>query len=219
MAIYGYTRVSTTGQSQNGGSLDVQARQLSGWAQMKGVELDMICSDPATSGSIPVTERPEGAKMMAKLKKGDAIVAVKLDRLFRDARDCLNTVHLLRERGVSLFLLDMGFDDLCSNGLSRFFLTMASGFAEMERERIRERILTTKADRRERGKFNGGYVPFGFTVGPDKQLQEVPEQQTVIRRVRSMREAGSKFQQIKDALAADGVKISMGLLHKIASAD
>jgi DNA invertase Pin-like site-specific DNA recombinase len=46
--------------------------------------------------------------------------ASKLDRCFRSARDCLNTVHALKERRASFFLLDLagGGDDLSGNGQS-----------------------------------------------------------------------------------------------------
>ena len=43
-----------------------------------------------------------------KLKKGDIVIAPKLDRLFRSALDALQVVEDLKKRGVSLHLLDLG---------------------------------------------------------------------------------------------------------------
>ena len=81
------------------------------------------------SGSVPVTERPEGGALFALLEKGDAVIAPKLDRLFRSALDALTMVEHLRKRGVALHLLDLG-GDISSNGLSKLFLTIAAAFAE-----------------------------------------------------------------------------------------
>jgi DNA invertase Pin-like site-specific DNA recombinase len=68
------------------------------------------------SGSIPVAERPARGALFAKLRKGDAVIAPKLDRLFRSALDALQTVQAFRERGFSLHLLDLG-GDISGNGL------------------------------------------------------------------------------------------------------
>ena len=40
MAIYGYCRVSTARQANEGESLDVQRRQIEGYAHMHGLALD-----------------------------------------------------------------------------------------------------------------------------------------------------------------------------------
>ena len=60
MATYGYVRVSPTQQADKGESLDVQRRQLEGWAHMQGVALGDVFVERAVSGSVPVGQRPEG---------------------------------------------------------------------------------------------------------------------------------------------------------------
>jgi Resolvase, N terminal domain len=87
MAVYGYVRVSTQAQTDEGVSLAVQRRQLEGWAMMMGRVLDRVFVEGGVSGSVPLQERPEGERMWTGLKRGDAIVAVKLDRVFRSALD------------------------------------------------------------------------------------------------------------------------------------
>src|SRR4029077_2974916 len=99
--------------------------------------------------------------LFAKLRKGDIVIAPKLDRLFRSALDALQVVGDLRKRRVSLHLLDLGAC-ISGNGLSKLFLTIAAAFAEAERDRIRERIGQVKADQKARGRYLGGKVPFGF---------------------------------------------------------
>jgi hypothetical protein len=124
MAVYGYCRVSTARQASEGESLDVQRPQIEGYAHMHGLTLRGVTVDEGVSGSIPVNERPKGGPLFAKLRKGDIVIAPKLDRLFRSALDALQVVEDLRKRGVSLHLLDLG-GDISGNGLSKLFLTIA----------------------------------------------------------------------------------------------
>ena len=83
MATFGYCRVSTAKQAAEGESLDVQRRQIEGYALMQGLTLDGVVVEEGVSGSIPVHERPKGGPLFAGLKKGDVVIAPKLDRLFR----------------------------------------------------------------------------------------------------------------------------------------
>jgi DNA invertase Pin-like site-specific DNA recombinase len=202
-------------QASEGESLDVQRRQLEGWAHMQGTTLDAVFVERGVSGSIPVTERPEGALLWSGLQKGDTLVASKLDRLFRSALDALQTVEDLKARGVSLVLLDLG-GDISGNGLSKLFLTIAAAFAEAERDRIRERVSQVKKDQRGRGRYLGGKVPYGFRVGPDGALEPVPEGQAAIRRAGELRAAGAPLRTIQASLAAEhGQRLSLDALSRI----
>jgi DNA invertase Pin-like site-specific DNA recombinase len=129
----------STARQVEGDSLEVQRRQIEGYALMHGLEIDALVVEEGVSGSVPVGERPKGGPLFAALRKGDAVVSPKLDRLFRSALDALTVVEDLRRRGVSLHLLDLG-GDISSNGLSKLFLTIAAAFSEAERDRIRERV-------------------------------------------------------------------------------
>jgi DNA invertase Pin-like site-specific DNA recombinase len=144
------------------------------------------------------------------------LVASKLDRLFRSALDALRAVEDLKSRGVSLVLLDLG-GDISGNGLSKLFLTIAAAFAEAERDRIRERITQVKRDQRQRRRYLGGKVPFGFRVGPDGGLEPVPDQQAVIRRAAEMRAGGAPLRAVRAALEAEhGARLSLDAIQRIA---
>ena len=207
MAVYGYCRVSTLEQANEGESLETQRRQIEGYAHMHGLAVDETLVERGVSGSVPVAERSEGARLYARLCKGDAIIVPKLDRLFRSALDALQTVADLKERGVSLHLLDLG-GDISGNGLSKLFLTIAAAFAEAERDRIRERISQAKADQKARGRFLGGTVPFGFTRGEGDELIPHDGQQKAIREMKRLRAQGMALRPIAEAMRAKGYQIS-----------
>src|SRR5215469_7729294 len=88
--VYGYCRVSTIAQADEGESLDVQRRQLNGYATMNGLSLDHVFIERGVSGSRPLADRPEGGKLLAVLQPGDVLITPKLDRMFRSALDALD---------------------------------------------------------------------------------------------------------------------------------
>ena len=207
MAIYGYCRVSTVRQATEGESLEVQQRQIEGYAHMHGLTLVGVVVEEGVSGSVPVAERPAAGPLFAKLTKGDVVVAPKLDRLFRSALDALKVVEDLKKRGVALHLLDLG-GDISGNGLSKLFLTIAAAFAEAERDRIRERIGQVKADQKARGRYLGGKVPFGFCRGEGGELVEATSEQEAIQEIVVLRAQGKALRAIAEAMQAKGYRIS-----------
>jgi len=207
MTVYGYVRVSTERQADEGESLGTQQRVVDGYVMMNGLTLDGIFVERGVSGSKPVGERAEGARLLAGLKAEDVVITPKLDRMFRSALDALEVLGRLKDRGVSLHMIDLG-GDATGNGVSKLVFTILSAVAEAERDRIRERIRDVKADQRKRQRYLGGIVPFGWRTGEDGALVEVPEQQRVIQRIVELRRKGLSLRAISASIAADGVKLS-----------
>src|SRR5437016_3982317 len=132
MAIYGYTRVSTDRQADEGESLGAQQRVIEGYAMMQGLAIDKIFVERGVSGSKPLNDRPEGAKLLAALQPGDTIITPKLDRMFRSALDALDVLGQIQRRGVDLHMIDLG-GDVTGNGISKLVFTILSAVAEAER--------------------------------------------------------------------------------------
>jgi putative DNA-invertase from lambdoid prophage Rac len=136
------------------------------------------------------------------VKSGDVIITAKLDRMFRSALDALGVLGDLKARKVSLHMIDLG-GDVTDNGISKLVFTILSAVAEAERDRIRERISTVKADQKARGAYLGGKVPYGYELvgeGKDKRLTPIAEQQRVIEFIHSMRAQGHPLRAIRAAL-------------------
>ena len=185
MAIYGYVRVSTAMQADNGESLDAQRRQVEGYAMQQGWDLDHVFVERGISGGKALADRPQGAKLVKRLRRGDTMVAPKLDRVFRSALDALQVCADLKRQGVALHLLDLG-GDVTGNGVAGLFMKVAAAFAEFERDRTSERQRDTKRNMKARGKYLGGYAPFGHRV-KDGALVEVPKEQAAIGTMVAMR--------------------------------
>lgn len=166
------------------------------------------------SGSKPLSERPEGGRLLVMLKPGDIVITPKLDRMFRSALNALDVLAQIKDRGVSLHMIDLG-GDVTGNGISKLVFTILSAVAEAERDRIRERIRDVKADRRRRRRYLGGLVPFGWKMEADGDLVEVPEQQKAIARAQRLRAKGLSLRAISSALEKQGVRISHETVKRI----
>ena len=218
MAVYGYTRVSTDRQADEGESLGTQERVIEGYAMMLGLKVNKMFVERGVSGAKPIGQRPEGARLLAILKQGDVLITPKLDRMFRSALDALDVLGQIQKRGVSLHMIDLG-GDVTGNGISKLVFTILSAVAEAERDRIRERIREVKADQRRRQRYLGGIVPFGWSVGSDGELVEVPEQQAAIKRAQKLRAKGLSLRAISAALAKSGVRLSHEGVKRIVAGD
>ncbi|MFC7478671.1 recombinase family protein [Dankookia sp. GCM10030260] len=215
MATYGYTRVSTARQTDEGESLVQQERKLAAYAMMQGLAINRLFVERGVSGAKPLHERPEGAALLAALRPGDTIITSKLDRMFRSALDALGVLSQLKEQDVSLHMIDLG-GDVTGNGISKLVFTILSAVAESERDRTRERVTDVKRDQRQRGRYLGGKVPYGYRVGPKGALQPIPEQQAAIRRAGELRAAGAPLRAIRETLGAEcGERLSLDALSRV----
>jgi putative DNA-invertase from lambdoid prophage Rac len=215
MATYAYVRVSTDRQAEDGESLGAQQRKIDGYAQSLDLAIDRVIVERGVSGSKPLVERPEGSKLLAMLEGGDVVIATKLDRMFRSALDALAVLSDLRDRGVSLYLMDLG-GDVTGNGVAKLVFTILSAVAEAERDRIRERIVDVKRDQRARGRYLGGKVPFGSKVETrteeDKKVQYLvddPAQQAAIATIQELRATGASLRGISNEVQRrHGIRLS-----------
>ena len=140
MAVFGYARVSTDGQSL--ASQDAQLR-AAGCAKVYAEKV---------SGA--KTDRPELANVLRRLEAGDVLVVSRLDRLARSTRDLLNILDAIGKAGACFKSLgDAWADTTTMHG--RLMLTVLGGLAEFERELI----LARTSDGRTRAKAKG--VRFG----------------------------------------------------------
>lgn len=148
-----YTRVSTAQQAEEGVSLEAQEVRLRAYCVAQGIECVEVVTDAAISaGKLPaLADRPGGKRVLELLSSGaaDHVVALKLDRCFRSALECLQQVELWDKQGVTFSFLDLGVNTASPSG--KFFLLIIAGVAEMERNLISERTKTAMAHLKAKG--------------------------------------------------------------------
>ena len=73
-----------------------------------------------------------------------------------------------------------------------------------------------KRDQRQRGRYLGGRIPYGFRVGAEGALEAIPEKQAVIRRAGELRAAGAPLRAIQAALQVEhGERVSLDALARV----
>ncbi len=151
--LIGYMRVSKADGSQ---ATDLQRDALIA----AGVDPVHLYEDQASGMR---EDRPGLTSCLKALRTGDTLVVWKLDRLGRDLRHLINTVHDLTGRGIGLKVLTghgAAIDTTTAAGKLVFGIFAA--LAEFERELIAERTIAGLASARARGRKGGR--PFKMTA-------------------------------------------------------
>jgi DNA invertase Pin-like site-specific DNA recombinase len=144
--LIGYMRVSKADGSQK---TDLQKDAL----METGVDPSKIYEDYA-SGKLD--DRPGLSECLKALREDDTLVLWKLDRLGRDLRHLINTVHDLSERGIGLKVLTghgAAIDTTTAAG--KMIFGVFAALTEFERALISERTIAGLKAARARGR-NGG---------------------------------------------------------------
>lgn len=143
MTIYGYARVSTTGQD-----LTDQKNQLLQNAA------SIIYAEKITGAKR--NGRNELANLLEVVQPGDQILVKKIDRLARSIRDLREIVDEITSKGASVKFLDdnMEFNALDkASPIQTMMLNMLGSFAEFERDLIISRTQEGKIYAKKANKY------------------------------------------------------------------
>ena len=153
--VYGYIRVFSVDQNE-----DRQRIALQG----KGVAPERIYLDKQSGKDF---NRPQYKKLLKKLKPGDLLYLLSIDRLGRNYEEIQNQWRILtKEKRVDICVIDMPLldtrqgKDLMGTFIADLVLQILSFVAQSERENIRKRQAEGIAAAKARG------VQFGRTQKP-----------------------------------------------------
>jgi DNA invertase Pin-like site-specific DNA recombinase len=218
-AIYG--RSSTDKQEQ---SIDAQQSRMLAWANANDftIEPSAVFLEDDTSGSIPFAQRPKGRMLLALLREGRIrhVIVPKIDRLGRSAMDVLNTIDHLTKAGIRTHIIDLGgqhFDT--GSAIGGMIIAVLAYAAQMELERIRERIQTVLDHKASKSELIGT-VPYGFdaietgeVTGKGVKVRRLVPNETEVQWLRQMaawRQQGLSYSRIARHLNELGVPTKTG---------
>ncbi len=166
--IYGYVCVSSTDQNED--------RQMLALAEV-GVTEQNIFMDKQSGKDF---ERPNYKKLLRKLKNGDLLYILSIDRLGRNYNEILEQWRILtKEIGIDICVIDMPLldtrngKDLMGTFIADLVLQILSFVAQSERENIRKRQAEGIAAARLKGvKFGRPEVPVPDNFGETVKLWE-----------------------------------------------
>lgn len=228
MNIYIYCRTSTTQQTDGLDTQESICRSFLGnlLAQEQWQRRFRPCiSDTGrlsvqvkrehVSGSVPFLKRDVGGELLRQLQRGDHLCIAKLDRAFRSARDCHNTLAELKERGVSTSVCDLPDGaDVTSNGIAALLIGIMSSVAEWERERIGERTKENKREAQRQGRYLGGRTPWEKKLQRGKLVDD-PAKTKVVAVMRQWRSEGVPLRTIAERLKGEGFSISTDAIQRL----
>ncbi|EJF7937199.1 recombinase family protein [Escherichia coli] len=160
--IYAYCRVSTLEQTTKNQRREIESAGFN-------IKSQQIIEEQI-SGSAATSERPGFNQLLDRLKRGDALIVTKLDRLGCNPMDISKTVEQLTKAGIKVHCLALGGVDLTSPP-GKMMMQVISAVAEFERDILLERTHSGILRARGAGK-RFGRPP----VLNDEQIQRVLEQ-------------------------------------------
>ena len=180
MTIYGYVRVSSTDQNED--------RQMAAM-QKKAVLPQNVFVDKLSGKDF---KRPEYRRLVQKLKEGDLLYLLSIDRLGRNYEEIQEQWRVLtKEKGIDVSVIDMPLldtrqgKDLMGTFIADLVLQILSFVAQTECENIKKRQAEGIAAAREKGvKFGRPEIAvpadFGQIVGKWEKRQ-LPFQEVLKR--------------------------------------
>lgn len=206
----GYARVSGHKQKDKGMSLEYQQEMIEAYCKFNNLELVEIVIDGARSAyKQELDRRADGRRVMQLTESGEvgAVVAVRLDRLFRSQDGCVRIVGGWTHTGVALHLLDLGGSAVdTSTPIGKLVLYALVTMAQLESQAKSERMCEVWAHVKKQGKILGKTPPFGYSVGTGNTLIEDEDEQDTISRIKEWRSGGSSYREIVDKLTQEGRK-------------
>lgn len=98
-------------------------------------------------------DRPELNRMLEYGRSGDTLVVTRIDRIARSTKHLLDITELLKDKGVTLKILNINLDT--SNPAGKMMLTMLGAIAEFERDLLLERQKGGIEKAKQLGKYTG----------------------------------------------------------------
>ena len=145
-AIYGYIRVSSIDQNENRQLLAMHEKQI----PAKNLQIDKQSGKDF--------ERPNYKKLVKKLKPGDLLYILSIDRLGRNYKEIQEQWRILtKEKEIDICVIDMPLldtrngKDLIGTFIADLVLQILSFVAHSERENIRKRQAEGIAAAKNRG--------------------------------------------------------------------
>src|SRR5512137_288774 len=143
-AIYG--RVSTIGKGQD---VDLQLRDLRSYAQARGWKIFREYIDNGISGR--KDKRPALDQLMndAKKRRFDAVLVWRFDRFARSTKHLVTALEEFKHLGIDFISFQENIDT--SSPMGKAMFTIASAFAELEADLIKERVVAGLNNARAKG--------------------------------------------------------------------
>lgn len=209
--VAAYCRVSTDSEEQINSYAAQKAYYTQKIEESPDWELAGIFADEGITGT-SMKKRKEFNQMITACKRGgiDLILTKSLSRFARNTVDCLETVRMLKARGIGVIFEKENINTLTES--SEFLITLFSGFAQAESESLSVNVQLGIRMAMKEGKVNFHYRSMlGYQQGADGKPEIVPEEAKVVRRIYRRYLEGCSEGQIQRELTQAGIATAKGV--------
>lgn len=198
--VAAYCRVSTDSEEQ----LTSYQNQMKVYTEMIAANKEWrfagLYADEGISGT-RADKRPRFKQMIKDCLDGkiDYIITKSVSRFARNTVDCLDTVRMLKAKGIGVFFEEQNIDTLKSD--SELYLVIYAGFAQSESESISKNITWSFRKNFEDGKVVFMYKKFlGYKKGEDGNPEIVPYEAEIVEKIFHMFLAGMTIPSISEKM-------------------
>jgi len=158
-------------------------------------------------------KREGGKEMFSRLKRGDIIISIRLDRIARKLYETTQLIDVLDKAGAEILLVDQ------PGITNKIMLGLYAGMAEEEVKLLRKRVKEKLETKKNRGERYSRFLPYGYGLHETKLvpikvgdevvmkrgvLVPIYEEQEVLARMYQLSAEGMSHQRIAKALTESG---------------
>lgn len=210
MKAISYVRVSTEEQVKNGNGLEIQRNEIKKYCKDNNITLLEAFADEGISGANDITKRKGLNDLLQYIKnnKVQQLLITKMDRLARDVY-----IQLWIEKELKVYdveIISINEDNLNGDDyMTKAMRQMVGVFAELEKNRIADRLVSGRKSKAEQGNKSNGNCPLGYkykysSSGNNVGVEIEEEGKQIIKRIFSLALKGISVQKIADDLNSKG---------------
>lgn len=211
MIAVGYIRVSTEEQVKHGQGLEIQEKDIEQYCKQHKINLVKVFADKGISGANDINKRKGLYDLLEYCRdnKVNRVIVQKMDRLARDV-----FIQLWIEKELKITdaeVISVSEDNLNGNDyMTNAMRQMVGVFAELEKNRIAERLLSGRRNKAEaKGLKASGNCPVGYKY-KSKKVAIDPQETEIVKEIFSLYLNGLSLQKIADKLNQEGIMTKRG---------
>lgn len=204
---YGYGRFSTNRQREE--SIEAQEIAIKNYCEQHNIKLVRFFADRGLSGTND--DREEFQEMLKEADKGkvDYVIIHKLDRFARNRYDSAIVRKRLADHGIKLISVLEHFDEDSPEDV--ILMSVLEGMAEYYSKNLSREVKKGMYRNVEKGKYNGGFLPYGYESDKENHMIVINEYEaSIVRDVYNMYLDNYGYVAISKELNKRGLKTKRG---------
>lgn len=216
MNVVLYARVSSEKQAEKDLSLPAQLKALRDYALAR--EWTIVHEYVDAAESARTADRPQFQEMIARAKQKNppfqTILVWKLNRFARNREDSIVFKSLLRKKGIQVISINEKFEN---NATGKLMEAIVEAMDEFYSANLAQDTVRGMKENARRGFWNGGKIPYGYTIekvtqgkNTKNKLKVIPDEAKVVKRIFSLCVKGHGLKEISKILNREDLRRRTG---------